>query len=177
MKYFAMIEGRRLGPLSIEELVNEGITPGTYVWRKGLPDWIPARDEAEICRHFRNRLHDLLHPSPPGNPPGTPAVTAHPEPADEEKSYFRLRAEIAARQEEEELHNPPSGCPAWLIILAFICFFPLGIAAALNNRKALGLWNARESQQAHDAARRARMSALLAICLGVMIFATLLRYL
>lgn len=56
MKYFAMIGGRQIGPLELTDLVKEGVRPDTYVWCKGMDDWAPAEDVADICRFFRQRL-------------------------------------------------------------------------------------------------------------------------
>lgn len=56
MKYYAMIEGRQYGPMNLEDMVREGVRPDTYVWCKGMPDWQPAEDVADICRYFRQRL-------------------------------------------------------------------------------------------------------------------------
>ena len=56
MKYFAMIDGRQYGPMELDEMVREGVRPDTYVWCKGMDDWRPASDVADICRYFRRRL-------------------------------------------------------------------------------------------------------------------------
>ena len=56
MKYFAMIEGRQYGPMTLDDMVKEGVRPDTYVWCKGMDDWRKASDVADICRYFRQRL-------------------------------------------------------------------------------------------------------------------------
>lgn len=60
MKYFAMIDDRQIGPFELEESVKEGVRPDTYVWCKGMPDWMPAKDVPDICRYFRQRLSGTL---------------------------------------------------------------------------------------------------------------------
>ena len=60
MKYFAMIGGRRYGPMDLDGLVREGVRPDTYVWCKGMPDWIKAEEVPDICRYFRQRLSGTL---------------------------------------------------------------------------------------------------------------------
>ena len=50
MRYFAMIGGEQRGPYELMELSEAGVTPETYVWCKGMADWQPASDVAEIGR-------------------------------------------------------------------------------------------------------------------------------
>lgn len=58
-----MIDGEKRGPYELNQLAEAGVRPSTYVWCKGMADWEKAEDVAEICRMFRGRLYDLLHPS------------------------------------------------------------------------------------------------------------------
>ena len=60
MKYFAMIGGHRYGPMELDEMVREGVRPGTYVWCKGMEDWVKAEEVPDICRYFRQRLSGTL---------------------------------------------------------------------------------------------------------------------
>ena len=71
--WFAMIGGtRRVGPLSATELINEGMTPETPVWKGGMPDWQPANTQHELRRKFeatQNRFqHNDFQQSVPPNP-------------------------------------------------------------------------------------------------------------
>lgn len=60
MKYFAMIDGRQYGPMELDDMVREGVRPDTYVWCKGMADWVMAEDVPDICRYFRQRLSGTL---------------------------------------------------------------------------------------------------------------------
>lgn len=60
MKYFAMIGGHQYGPMTLDEMVSEGVRPDTYVWCKGMDDWTLAGDVPDICRYFRQRLSGTL---------------------------------------------------------------------------------------------------------------------
>lgn len=60
MRYFAMIDGRQYGPMELDDMVKEGVRPDTYVWCKGMPDWMKASDVPDICRYFRQRLSGAL---------------------------------------------------------------------------------------------------------------------
>ncbi len=174
MKYFAMIEGDRIGPMEIDRLVEAGLRPDDYVWRKGMADWIPAREDAEICRHFRRRLHDRLHPVAPAPEYDVAAEMKNPE---EATNYAEVRTRIIMQADEENISVPPVLCPSWLIILSFLFFFPLALIALRANRIAARAWEAHEGAEAHDAARRAKLFAGVAVCLGIMIWATVIRLL
>lgn len=63
-----MIGDRRVGPLELDDMVKEGVRPDTYVWCKGMADWMPASDVPDICRYFRMRLAGDL-PAMRGNAP------------------------------------------------------------------------------------------------------------
>ncbi|MDE5998156.1 MAG: DUF4339 domain-containing protein [Muribaculaceae bacterium] len=60
MKYFAMIDGLQYGPMELDDMVKEGVRPDTYVWCKGMDDWMPAAEVPDICRYFRQRLSGTL---------------------------------------------------------------------------------------------------------------------
>lgn len=60
MKFFAMIDGRQVGPIALEDIVEAGVRPDTYVWAKGMSDWAHASEVPDICRFFRLRLAGVL---------------------------------------------------------------------------------------------------------------------
>lgn len=60
MKYFAMIGGCRIGPMELYEMPKQGVRPDTYVWCKGMDDWMTADEVPDICRFFRQRLSGTL---------------------------------------------------------------------------------------------------------------------
>ncbi len=83
MKYFAVIDKKQIGPCSIEELVEAGLRPDNYVWCKGMDDWEPAKDVADICsdtagstaaagtsRHRRDAPHEIQRILERGSAPG-----------------------------------------------------------------------------------------------------------
>lgn len=151
-----MIGGQRRGPFSLDKLPEAGVKPDTYVWTKGMPDWEKAEDVAEICRMFRRRLYDLMHPSPelssPSADQGTPQ-SASPAPEsdgsisrfdhiikrDDPDASLPTIEEIDAREDKTMPPHPNLA----LAILATILFFPptgfLAIYAAIQSKK---LWKA-----------------------------------
>lgn len=190
MKYYAIINDTQVGPLELPELVEAGLMPETYVWCKGMDDWQQAREVADICRFFRNRIFDLMHPTA-GNPD---------TPAGEQPREFRLMddadykgmkrrefynavgeqvAHTAKDPDQEKLEQgiPPAPLPGWLVLLAILLFFPLGIPALLQSRKGQKLWAAGLETQSHETARSARMCAGMAVCIGVVALSVLIQYL
>ena len=39
---------KQVGPLSLDELKQRGITRETPVWREGMPNWVQAKDIPEL---------------------------------------------------------------------------------------------------------------------------------
>ena len=51
-KFYLVKDGQRMGPLSIEQLVNEGLTPESLMRNDGMTDWSPAGQVAELASVF-----------------------------------------------------------------------------------------------------------------------------
>ena len=46
--YFMDKANKQVGPLSLDELKQRGITRETPVWREGMPNWVQAKDIPEL---------------------------------------------------------------------------------------------------------------------------------
>lgn len=68
----------QLGPLTreqIDELIDGGvITRETYVWKTGMPDWLPADRVQDLASAFRAAESFAAPPPPPT--PGVPPVAS-----------------------------------------------------------------------------------------------------
>lgn len=172
-----MIGGERRGPADIEQLAEMGLLPTDYVWCKGMADWTRALEVADICRFYRRRLHDRLHPTLPA------PQAAGPSPEEERPAnYYEVRRQITTHyathpEEDDSSAIPPSHCPLWLILVAILCFFPLGFVALAANRMVTRALANHDLDGARNAARRARFAAGMAVCVGVMVWATIIRFL
>lgn len=49
MKYYIVKSDMRLGPFTLDELRQQGISADTLVWHKGMPDWKEARAVPELA--------------------------------------------------------------------------------------------------------------------------------
>ncbi len=134
MKYFAIIDGEKRGPFDLDQLPAAGVRPSTYVWCKGMADWEKAEDVADICRLFRGRLYDLLHPQAPAqeNAPSAPTVPSGEEGAPSrfdrmlEETRLPSIEEIDARQ---DISQQPANMLPMAILVTLLFFPPLGIFA------------------------------------------------
>ena len=49
---YAIIDGRSSGPYSLQDitaLIRDGrVTPETYIWKAGMPEWMLAKDVTDI---------------------------------------------------------------------------------------------------------------------------------
>ncbi|MBR4926268.1 MAG: DUF4339 domain-containing protein [Prevotella sp.] len=102
MEYYVIIDGRKCGPFSHEELRSKFVTPNMPVWRDGLADWTPARNLPEIS--------DVLQPEP--TPPPYYSGGAQQQ-AYEPKS--RKREYIPPMPEDYKSSN------IFLIVFGFLC--------------------------------------------------------
>lgn len=160
MKYYAMIGGERRGPYELERLAEAGVRPDTYVWCKGMPDWEKAEDVADICRMFRIRIHDLMHPGSVDalrsvdNVPQSD-IQSPPEGQNYSPSRFgRYLQEtdqpdlptVDEIEERRDTHARPSNMLPWAILS--ILFFPItGIIAVMMALKCRRAW---EEAKSHD---------------------------
>ena len=198
MRYFAMIGGEQRGPYELTELSEAGVTPETYVWCKGMADWQPASDVADICRFYRQRIFDLMHPSAAP----APDVQARPEgdSADNGNGEFPIRfSRIAGRdgdlpemlpEEPVDTSVPPASMLVISILLTLFCFPFTGFVAIYYSVMSRKAWEEarrsvsrsssrlytdeeREDRRilAHDYARAAKMWAGITFFLGLILYA------
>ena len=68
-KYFAVVSGKRLGPMPSSALVRliheEKVTRTTLAWRKGLAQWLPAQRIPELRKLFIDEPPPLADAPPP----------------------------------------------------------------------------------------------------------------
>ena len=200
VKYFARINRRQVGPMTLPELLQAGVRPTTYVWCKGMPDWQPAAEVPDICRAMRRTLAGLDPET------GAERGTQAPDEADapmkfgpgqqpsnrqEMTEYLRqalMEAEDSARP---DYSHPPHGVSIVMAIVLTICCFPItGLITIYFAWKCRRDWergmaegltpSEREAfrRKAHDDARLYRMMAGITFSMGIiMVGMTLSRYL
>lgn len=194
-KYFAMIDEERRGPYSLDELHNAGVTPETYVWAKGMSDWERAEDVADICRFYRQRIFDIMHPSSSSQSRGerdTEINSSVIKASDQsQQSYTRWGVELPP-ESEADYSIPPARLLPLAIIVTFLFFSPLGLIAVMYAIKSQNSWKQAEQgknshgfysasdieelrRNAHDYARSAKMWIGLTICISIIFMAFFVR--
>lgn len=178
-----MIDGEQKGPFTLEELPEAGVRPSTYIWCKGLPDWQKAEENPDVCRLFRNRLYDIMHPAPEASTTDESELTdkykvAPDTPPDPHRSrfdyYLRETGEslptIDEIEEMEDKEEPPINMTpyAWLVTLFF--FFPTGIAALIFAYKSRQQWKAGNHILSHGYCRSAKMWTGISFFLGIIVY-------
>lgn len=203
MKYFAMIDGQRVGPLSLEQLPEAGVFPDTYVWCKGMPDWQKAEDVADICRLMRRRLagrcDDNGYPPRPGHDSSVKDTDLPEDASNNRNNFFASRFPggmdglPSPGEFKPNLDNPPSPMILPAILSALFCFPLTGFVAIYFAWRSRQLWKDATSNsgptsdmkdaspdhtdkmrhEAHDFARMAKMWTGITFFLGLILYAFL----
>jgi hypothetical protein len=177
VQYFAMIDDERRGPYRLEELVDAGVRPDTYIWYKGMDDWEMARYDADICRMFRQRIFAINHPEP--------VATTPVEEVKEEDT-----PQIEYREPTIDNTQQPISLIFLSFLLTFFCFPFTGIVAIYYSIKTRQAWEEatrsnsdgqgklytdEERNQlrtvAHDYSRLAKMWVGITLFLGLIVYA------
>lgn len=183
-KYFVMIDGEQKGPFSLQELPENGVGPDTYVWCKGMADWQQSREVADICRFYRNRLFDIMHPSAPMQ---EVPIEQTPEEGEED---FRFGVGLPMPPDTTNYSERPPSLMAMAILVTLLCFPVTGIVAIYLSYMSQKMWRESErdvnsingkpiSQQdreylrhsAHDYARKGKMLIGISFFLGFIVYA------
>lgn len=172
--WFAMIGGnRRIGPLSVSELITEGLTPETPVWKAGMPDWQQANTQEELRKKFAERQAQSTQ--------GYPGRETPPNPFSNNPQYDSNYYYKSQRQYHNPYHNPyenrndnryPSSLRTnwlpWAIGATVVGFFCscigaiFGIIGIVQANKANTLY----SQGYDEAADRANSNAKIMTIIG-----------
>lgn len=185
MKYFAIIDDEQRGPFELGQLAEAGVTPDTYVWCKDMPDWAQAREVADICRHFRNRIFDINHPALAGGAGKEEKKNDTQEKPGREEDLgnvpMRFRYPISKADPEDvdfgsfnaqpDLSQPPRTWYPFPMVLSVLFFFPLGLLAISQARKSRKAWKEGKAAEAYEFARRGKMAAGMGFSFGLILVA------
>lgn len=195
-KYYVMIDDERHGPYTLEQLMVSGIRPDTYVWCKGMSDWQPAEEVADICRGFRQRLSGLQHPLRSMPQPVPPTDVQEAPPTDQQSGFLSWRSVEPEFDpaEHDPGEPPPPGILPLAIIVTVFCFPFTGIIAIYHAIRARKAWqealrsSSREAYKLYNQAERddirQEMSSSVRACkmwtgisffLGLLVYASLIR--
>lgn len=77
MKYYIAENGKQVGPIEFNELLNHGITVNTLVWHEGMTEWAPAGSVPELAQLLGAAP---VPPQQPNFPPQQPYAQHTPVP-------------------------------------------------------------------------------------------------
>lgn len=194
MKYYAMIDGQRVGPFELAQLPAAGVSPATYVWCKGMPDWQRADEVADICRFWRQHLASIKNPSsvlPVTVSDKGESIKDKPE-AEETSAIGRRwiigpENDTMANPTPEMYNQEPPSTLIWAVLSTILCMPFTGIAAIYFSIMASREWQAAKMEKGetverlHKAAwehsRLARMFTGISLFLGFILWAFVFRFL
>ncbi|MGM9842797.1 MAG: NINE protein [Muribaculaceae bacterium] len=85
-QYFIYFQGKQVGPLNKQDLINYGINRDSFVWEVGTPEWKQASQIPDLA--------DIIPPAPPVNGFYTPG--AYPQYPNQEINNKKIVASILA---------------------------------------------------------------------------------
>ncbi len=185
-----MADGQRRGPYRIDQLVEAGVGPSTYVWCKGMDDWQRADEVAEICRFWRRRLagiHDADEELKNTDP-----KMGDDNPSGEDMNPHIGRATILGPEQDsmsnpdpETLRKQPANGMMLAVLFTLLCFPPTGFVAIFMYWRSAAEWarslNVKGEEAegmrraAWDYSRQGRMWTGITFFLGLILWALLFR--
>ena len=93
------------------------------------------------------------------------------------RSFIPADTEVSPLNNNEDTTQPPKIWMSLAIIATIFFFFPTGIAAIIMNQRADRQWKEGKATESHETARKAKMLTGFSICIGLILFALLIRFL
>ena len=91
-QYYLAINGQQLGPFEVNQLPANGLTPDSYVWTNGMPNWMRAAEVPELAPLF-------AAPAPPPAYQAPYQAPAYQAPAYQAQAYqAQARGPIVDKQ-------------------------------------------------------------------------------
>lgn len=157
MYYFININGQQQGPVSIDQLISNGINSETLVWKAGMAQWTKAKLVPELTQLF------LAPPIPPtrsqsttGRPVGTSNIqqpTPQPTPTH------------SSAQQQTNIPKPDNYM-IWAALSTVCCCVPMGAYAIYCASQVDTLYNKGNYAEAKSFAEKAKSWAIISAVSG-----------
>ena len=178
MEIYIHANGSNMGPYSLEQLKDLGISPDTPVWYNGLPDWTPAGVAPATRELFFAPSPDkaIVPEEPSAETQATPASGESAPPIPSGQQGYNPNQGYYGRQGYNPQgypygpgqQGPPPSYLAWAIISTLCCCIPFGVVAIVYASKVNSLWARGDMYGAQKASERAQLWTILAIVLGLL---------
>ena len=150
--FYLNARNEQQGPVAAEDLIKNGVTKNTLVWKDGMANWEPAGNVAELNSLFAGQ-QTPPPPVPPVNPP-RPGAVPPPNPP----RGFQPGAN----------DGKPDNWLVWSILTTVLCCLPLGVVAIIYAARVDNLWNSGQREEAVKAAKNAKLFTLISLGVGVL---------
>lgn len=149
-KYYAMMGSERVGPMTIDDLRNLGITPRTPVWRPGMADWADASTLPELSQCFA--------PQPPYHPYSQPQQGGYPP---YNNGYNQ-------DNNNNVLPPRPDNYLVWSIVVTILCCLIGGIVALVYSSKVNSAYDRGDYAASMSASNSAKTWCIVSAIIGLL---------
>lgn len=167
----------------MEQLREYPLTLRTPVWHQGLPQWVQAKDVAEIRYIIEQKAREQQLPfgqpyvrqepyvgqQPPyGTPSQTPAQNTMPNPA--AQTPYRQQPIMGGRPVNRTIKTDdrPSSYLGWAIAATLLCCLLPGVVAIIYAAGVNGKYNRGDIEGARKASERAQMWIIITVVAGLL---------
>lgn len=126
MKYWIMLNGVRLGPLSLDEARSLPIEPNTPVWRTGLAEWTTVGNMPEFADKIGSEMNE------------PPECSVVPPVGQQYQAYPSYRA--TETPDDKQPPMPNTYLP-WAIVVTICCCLVTGIIALIYSSRVTSQYN------------------------------------
>lgn len=146
--YYVSSEGKQSGPISASDFKEYGISENTYVWCKGMAQWVKANEVDELKPFFEE---SSIPPIPPVFVQGS-------------------TRETMASTQQEKLQKPENYLP-YAIAATLLCCIPIGVVAIIHANKVDTAWNMGKYDEAEELSKKAKMWLWITVGVGAIGYA------
>ncbi|MCM1377518.1 MAG: GYF domain-containing protein [Clostridium sp.] len=159
VKFFVMSEQGQSGPYDLSQLTEIGLRPSSYVWTKGMADWLRADEVPEICYLFRQHLvggaicNSPVEKDTILNPKSDDGAINNLPQDEDARRFVRSFTADDDPPENIDLNTPPLNLLPIAILTAILCFPLSGVVAIYYSYRIRKLWRDSDREDITDAER------------------------
>lgn len=178
--------GERLGPMTADELMHNGLTYDSPVWHEGLTDWVEASEVYELRSILDGNTHSTPPPPPikimgerhsdsfsgESQPNENGYDTPHPDYGHQpnDSPYRQTNGECAQMpQMMQPYPKKPSNYLAIAILSTLLCCLPFGVISIIYAAQVDGQWNSGQYDKAYQSSRKAKNWAIAAVATSLIV--------
>lgn len=156
MNYWIILDRRKVGPMTIDQLRDHGVRPETLVWHEGLPTWTPASQLPELDSLFCDReivTEVAVSPEPEATPLAAADRSPKPQPAGEPAG--------------SKVPPMPPSYLAWSIVAMIFCCLIPAVISLIYSSQVSAKYYAGDFSGAEKYSSRAEIWLIVSITFGL----------